>query len=211
MLLNYSGVAVSPEEVARLTFIPDVKGSLQAELLGGTRSFGRIPYVIAPDPQAIIAELKSGHPVLVLQNYGLTSLPYFHYAVVIGITPDKMVVLRSGDNSRLVMSTASFLMSWQRSGSWGMIVLKPGELPGEGESRNYISAVDAYWQTEKELMQLTHMNLHYTAGLMTDWYFSLSQHITCKPGTVMLRRKATGSFWPWMRLMSQLRIIWQIY
>jgi hypothetical protein len=41
---------------------------LQPELLGATRRHGLIPYVLAPDPSALTAELAARRPVLVLQN-----------------------------------------------------------------------------------------------------------------------------------------------
>ena len=67
-------------------------------LIGASRRFGRIPYIIDPRLDALVAELRQGRPVLVLQNYGVESLPVYHYSVVIGVRPDETVILRSSYN-----------------------------------------------------------------------------------------------------------------
>jgi len=144
MLLGASGIAATPDELAPLTYLPERRGSLQLELIGASRRFGRIPYIIDPQLDALVAELRQGRPVLVLQNYGLESLPVYHYSVVIGMRPDETVILRSGTDRRLEMSAASFMMSWKRPGSWGLVVLKPGDLPARPDRVRYLQAVNGY-------------------------------------------------------------------
>lgn len=143
-LLVDSGVDVEPQELVPLVFIPEKKGSLQVELLAAARRYGRIGYVIDPEINGLVAELLAGRPVLVLQNYGLKSLPSYHFAVVIGILPGDKVVLRSGTTRRHVMSMGRFLMSWVRSGSWAMVVLQPGELPENPDVGRYLEAVSSF-------------------------------------------------------------------
>lgn len=143
-LLVDSGVDVEPEELVPLVYIPEKKGSFQVELLAAARRYGRISYVIDPDINGLAAELLAGRPVLVLQNYGLESLPSYHFAVVIGILPGDKVVLRSGSIRRQVMSMGRFLMSWVRSGSWAMVVLQPGELPENPDIERYVEAVSSF-------------------------------------------------------------------
>lgn len=146
MLLGASGKEVRPEALAPITYLPNRKGSLQLDLIGASRKYNRIPYEIKPEISAILAELKNGHPVLVLQNYGLEALPAYHYAVVIGARSDT-VILRSGTTETLYMDTARFLMSWVRAGAWGIILLKPGELPAGLEIGRYVAAVNGYEMT----------------------------------------------------------------
>jgi hypothetical protein len=144
MLLSASGVSVKPDELSPQTYLPGRKGSLQIELLAASRNHGRIPYVIEPDISSLIAELRADRPVLVLQNLGLNILPAYHYAVVIGIlSPDK-IVLRSGTKRRLVVKIDDFLTTWKRTDSWGMIALRPGELPTKPEKNRYLQAVSAF-------------------------------------------------------------------
>lgn len=154
MLLSASGALVHPDDLAPHTYLPGRQGSLQLELVAACRQHNRIPYVIDPDIVSLVAELRAGRPVLVLQNLGLNILPAYHYAVVIGVLPPNNIVLRSGENRRLVMELDHFLVTWKRSNSWGMIVLRPGELPAEPDSVRYLSSVSAF-EVSGNLLQAT--------------------------------------------------------
>jgi len=100
--------------------------------------------VIDPDIFALVAELRAGRPVLVLQNLGLDILPAYQYAVVIGVLPPDNVILRSGGDEKLIIDMGYFLVTWKRSGSWGMVVLKPGELPTNPDPVRYLNAISAF-------------------------------------------------------------------
>lgn len=63
--------------------------------------------------------------------------------VVIGILWDNTIVLRSGKYDRLEMTAAEFWRSWYLAGNWGMVVLRPGELPGNAEPERFVDAVIA--------------------------------------------------------------------
>ena len=96
------------------------------------------------NPEAIIAELEAGRPVLVLHNYGLPSWPRWHYAVVMGYDADKDVfLLRSGIERRVEMRTRRFMVAWHYAGRWAMVVLRPGETAANGDAKTYLeSAAD---------------------------------------------------------------------
>lgn len=144
MLLSYTGISLTPEILYKHTYIPGIQGSLQPELMAASRRSGRIPYTIDANPRALLEELQQDRPILILQNYGLDSMPAYHYAVVIGVDVDGNIILRSGTTERLEMSFTSFLMSWNRPGSWGMIVLRPGELPAHPDRERYLKEVSAF-------------------------------------------------------------------
>ena len=93
---------------------------------------------------ALLSELRAGRPVLVLQNLGLNIFPVYHYAVVIGTLPPDKLVLRSGTTRRLVVDADHFLATWRRADSWGMVVLKPGELPEAPDPVRYLEAVSSF-------------------------------------------------------------------
>ena len=42
-IINYQGTAVVPDEIARLVYIPELKGSLQVEIAAATRQFDFLP------------------------------------------------------------------------------------------------------------------------------------------------------------------------
>ena len=74
----------SADELVAQIYLPERKGSLQPEIIAAVRRYDRVPYRIEPALPALLAELRAGRPVLILQNLGLRSLPRWHYAVVIG-------------------------------------------------------------------------------------------------------------------------------
>jgi hypothetical protein len=126
-VLGAAGVEARPDTLAREVFTPGLGGSLQLELVAAARARGFVPYVIAPELDALFAELLAGRPVLVLQNLRLRSWPAWHYAVVIGADPAaERVILRSGAERRLVEPGAKFLRSWDRADRWGLVLLAPG-------------------------------------------------------------------------------------
>ncbi len=143
-ILVDSGADASLDEVRDIVYLPGRKGSLQAELIAASRAHGRIPYEVDGSLDSLVAELVAGRPVLVLQNLGVQWFPQWHYAVVIGIDPVRQeVILRSGTDARRIMSTRTFLRTWRRGDSWGLVALPPGDLPAGVDKARYFKAVAA--------------------------------------------------------------------
>jgi hypothetical protein len=141
-VLAHSGLAVDADGLVNEVYVEGLRGSLQAELLGATRRHGLIPYVLAPEPGALFAELAAGRPVLVLQNVGLERVPVWHYAVVVGLDRDaERVILRSGTERRRLERTTRFLKTWQRGESWAFVAITPGELPASADAALYVRAL----------------------------------------------------------------------
>ncbi len=144
-VLVQSGVRVTPADLAPLVYIPERRGSLQVELLAATRRYGRLPYVIDPTIHSLVTELQNNRPVLVLQNLGLKNYPIWHYAVVIGYTgKSELFILRSGTTRRRVMPAARFVRTWENANFWGMVVLRPGEMPSRAEPSAYLRATASF-------------------------------------------------------------------
>ncbi len=143
-VLVASGAAVTLDDIVNKVYLPGRQGSLQFELLAAARTEGRLPYPVDGTLWTIWQELEAGRPVLVLQNLGVAAIPRWHYAVVVGIDTEKdEVVLRSGTDERRVTPTRAFLQTWRRGGYWGLVALKPGELPAAVDRARYFKAVAA--------------------------------------------------------------------
>lgn len=143
-ILNSSGVRVTPDALKSQVYIPDRKGSLQIELLAATRSYGRVPYQIETDVADLLEEIRAGRPVLVLQNLGNTHMPIWHYAVVVGyLANSRQFILRSGDQQRHLIKAKKFIRSWQKAGFWGILALRPGEIPASAGADEFIRSVAA--------------------------------------------------------------------
>jgi tetratricopeptide (TPR) repeat protein len=140
-VLAASGIAVDADELVPEVFLPGRKGSLQPELVAAARKRGRLPYIISPNPQALVAQLAAGIPVMVLQKLGAGPWPGWHYAVLVGYdTVSDEFLLRSGTDERLEMSARRFLTTWNRADRWALVTLPPGVLPAEADSTRYMEA-----------------------------------------------------------------------
>lgn len=141
-VLNWGGVSVSPTELAPQVYLPERRGSLQLELIGAARRHGRIPYVLQPQLESLLAEVSSGNPVLILQNLSLPWYPKWHYAVVVGFDLKRdRVILRSGPIERHETPFKVFERTWRRSDYWALVILPPDRLPFTAEEIPYVQAV----------------------------------------------------------------------
>lgn len=141
MLLGSSGVFVIPDMLTAALYIPKRQGALQLEILGTVRRHNRIPYQVRPEIGAVVAELRAGRPVLVLQNLGLRTIPTYHYAVAVGALSDGRIVLRSGSAERLVMELGEFEKTWKLAGSWGIVALQGDEMPADHDIQRFLRAI----------------------------------------------------------------------
>jgi hypothetical protein len=147
-ILSFSGIDVSASSLVPKVYLPDRKGTLQVELIAATRRYGRLPYLLEPSMETLLRQVKHGKPVLVLQNLGVQWIPRWHFSVVVGYDLDKgKLLLRSGQERRYHVDMHIFERTWQRSGYWAFIALKPGELPANGQELQYFHAVADFDKT----------------------------------------------------------------
>jgi len=144
-VLNSQGVEVSPQQLQALVYLPQRKGSLQAEMLAAAAHYGRLAVRIPPSMDSLLLELSSGNPVVVLQNLGIGSLPLWHYAVAIGYDLEKdEIYLRSGRDRRRAYRFRVFLKTWSRSNHWAMVVVSSGTVPVSATEKDYLAAASAF-------------------------------------------------------------------
>jgi len=141
MAISWSGFPIRPEDLVEQDYTPSRQGSLQLAMIATARRHGRLAYEIS-DLESLFPEIAAGYPVIILQNLGISWLPIWHYAVVVGYDAAKeYVILRSGTTSRKVMPFGVFEKTWARSNYWGIIILKPTQLPALTKEKTYLSAV----------------------------------------------------------------------
>jgi tetratricopeptide (TPR) repeat protein len=139
--LGAAGIAADPTALADEVFVPARAGSLQTEILAGARRHGAVATRIPGELDALLRELAAGHPVVVLQNLGLSFVPLWHYAVVVGHDlPRGELLLRSGRTDRERLPLSTFEHTWGRSGFWGFVALPPGEWPATAHAEAAIEA-----------------------------------------------------------------------
>jgi hypothetical protein len=162
--LNWSGLPVSPEDLTDEVFTPARKGSLQTALISSARRHGRIAY-ISIGMDVIFSEVAAGHPVIILQNLGLFWYPVWHYSVVVGYDlPKKFVILRSGTTARKIMPSRVFENTWARSHYWGLLILRPDQLPAMAKKDPFLEAVLGL-----EKARQFHAAIHGYKTALTRW------------------------------------------
>lgn len=143
--LTAAGLTVSPETLIGEVFLPGRQGSLQIEMLAGARRHGAVATLIPGTPEALLREIAAGHPVVVLQNLGLSWIPAWHYAVAVGYDLEAgHLLLRSGRLKRQEMSLRTFEYTWNRSHHWAFVTLPPGRLPATASEQEVTRAVVAF-------------------------------------------------------------------
>lgn len=141
-ILNFAGESATPEQLVDEVYVPARQGSLQPFLLAATRKRGLMPYVRTGDGLvSLIEELRSGKPVLVLQNLGLEQLPNWHYAVVVGWEPSTQTfILRSGNNAEQKRSLKFFEYTWRASNYWSLTAYAPLQTPSMPKRQPWLEA-----------------------------------------------------------------------
>lgn len=147
-LLQAQAIEVSAEELVDAVYIPGLHGSLPQEITATARRYGQLAYHLQPSLTDLLTEVAQGNPVLVYQNLGLSWLPRWHFAVVVGYNlPDKQLILRSGTTRRWRTTLASFERSWSRGDYWALVILSPGDLPASARLTDYLRAARDLEQT----------------------------------------------------------------
>jgi tetratricopeptide (TPR) repeat protein len=140
-VLAAAGLMADPDVLGQQVFLPARTGTLQIEMMAGARRQGAVATRLPPALDALLQEVQAGHPVVVLQNLGLSWAPMWHYAVVVGYDLEaREIVLRSGTTRRAVMPLRTFEHTWQRSGAWAFTALAPGQWPRMADERAIVEA-----------------------------------------------------------------------
>jgi len=141
-VLQAQAIEVSAEQLVDAVYIPALHGSLTQEITAAARRYGLLAYRLQPALEDLLTEVARGNPVLVYQNLGLSWLPKWHFAVVVGYSlPEAELVLRSGTTRRRRTPLATFERTWSRGDYWALVVLPPGDLPATARLTDTLRAV----------------------------------------------------------------------
>jgi len=140
-VLGANGVTVHPDELAAAVYLPGREGALQVEMLAAARRRGFMAVPVDTAPRSLLAQLRRGRPVLVLQNQGLGALPVWHYAVVVGYLPERdRFVLRSGRERREQLGRRRLAATLERAGDWAVVLVAPGASPDSLDPDAFLGA-----------------------------------------------------------------------
>ena len=142
--LANSRVEAPPADLVAQVYLPTRRGSLQVEMQAAPRRYGMVSYRLAPRFEDLLREVAAGNPVVVLQDFGVPPFSVWHYAVVVGYDYRKEeVVLRSGDNQRLILPFGVLEYTWKASDYWALVVMPPDRLAATAGETGYLDAIAA--------------------------------------------------------------------
>jgi hypothetical protein len=145
-----AGARTTPDALVPEVYLPERKGTLQAEMLAAPRRHGLVSYAIAPQLDEVLREVAAGTPVVVLHGYGVWPVKLWHYSVVIGYDrPSGDVILRSGTHERQLMPFAVLEYTWKESNRWAMVVTPPGRIPATADEGPSLEAINAFARVAK--------------------------------------------------------------
>jgi len=165
-VINYRGTPVEPDQIAQMIYVPGLKGSLQIEVEAAARQFEMLPVQLDGKLESLLRELAAGNPIFVLQNLGLDSIPVWHYEVVVGYDlAERVVILRSGVDARVLRSFALFEKTWQRVSAGAYLDAVIGmEQVGRIESAKYAYSTALRRWPDNLLAQTGFGNSAYAMG-----------------------------------------------
>lgn len=208
-MVNFHGQPGEPEDIASQIYVPDLKGSLQEEIIAAARQFNLLPVELDGTLASLLREIASGNPVLVLQNLGFESIPYWHYAIAIGYDlKTETIILRSGTHKRLTRHFSLLERTWQRANNWALVIVPVGVIPVTVSADSYLSSVIDFEQTSD-------INLAHQAYIdaAKKWPSNLSAQIGIGNTAYALKAFAMSesAYHTALQLSPQLGQLWNNY
>ena len=138
----YRGIDTDPARIANMVYVPELQGSLQAEIVSAARQLDLLPVMLDGRLESIMREIDAGNPVFVLQNLGLDSLPSWHYEVVVGYDlARREMIMRSGVHRRVTRDFSVFERTWRRADHWGLVLVSTDSVPVTAAEQAYLDTV----------------------------------------------------------------------
>lgn len=124
-VLNYRGINVSPDEIAKEIFSESARGTLNIDMVLYAQRKGLNAAQYKGNMNDLKKNIDSGHPVIVLIDYGLSLYQVNHFIVVIGYN-EHGVIVNSGKYKGRFISEEDFVNAWKKANFWTLLI-KPDQ------------------------------------------------------------------------------------
>ena len=122
MLANYYGHPVTQDDIASAIYLPEIHGTLTADLAGYAQRFGLWTRQYRGTRADLHQKLSAGIPMIVLGKLGNR----YHYFVVLDYRGDELIV-HSDTRADLHLREDDFLRWWNRADRWTLLVCPPAK------------------------------------------------------------------------------------
>jgi predicted double-glycine peptidase len=124
IVLNFWGIDVTPDDIARDIFSKTARGTLNIDMVLYANRTGLYSAQYEGNVKDLRKNIDSGFPVIVLVDYGFSLYHANHFMVIIGYN-DRGVLADSGRKRNLFILWDDFLKAWKRGGFWTLLIKKP--------------------------------------------------------------------------------------
>ncbi|MBI3399063.1 MAG: C39 family peptidase [Deltaproteobacteria bacterium] len=124
-VMNFYGISVSEQEIAKEIYIPKLNGALGVDMLNYARAKGFNALYYKGNIEEVKKEISSGRPVILFLDLGYSFYPVRHYIVAIGYN-DKTgyLIAHSGAEKDKTFSYREIQTAWEKTG-FGTILIAP--------------------------------------------------------------------------------------
>ena len=144
-MLAGAGAPVAPADLEGRFYGAD--GDPRPLMIDIAHTYGRFAYPIQ-GVEAMQAELVAGHAVLVVENLGVAIKPLWNCAVAVGYRDGGRHVLLNDDGDEARPTARRVLQRlWAETDEWGMVILRPGELPATAAEDRMVAAARGLQRT----------------------------------------------------------------
>lgn len=120
-VLNFWGVAATPEEIAREIYSASARGTLTLDMLLYAQKRGLAARHYRGSWDDLREKIDAGQPLIVLVDNGVLFYQLHHFMVVVGYAEDRLIV-NSGIRERQSLDKERFLKTWEKTNFWTLWV-----------------------------------------------------------------------------------------
>ncbi len=122
-VLNYWGVQITPDDIAKEIFSESARGTLTIDMV----LYAQMKGLKATQYKGNIDDLKknidSNYPVIILVDYGISLYQVNHFMVGLGYN-EHGVIVNSGRNKHKFISEKDFTKVWEKTNYWTLLIKK---------------------------------------------------------------------------------------
>ena len=124
-VLNYWGVAISPEEIAAAIYSKSAKGTLNADMTFFAERQGLEARAFRGSLEDIEERIRTGYPLIALVDYGVGVYQQNHFMVIVGYSDDG-IIANSGRKRLKRIPLGRFLRAWRKADFWILLIHPKG-------------------------------------------------------------------------------------
>jgi len=120
-VLNYWGVDVTPDDIAREIFSESARGTLNIDMVLYAQSKGLQANYYRGNIEDIQRNISCGFPMIVLVDFGFMLYQANHFMVIVGYN-ENSVVVNSGKYQGRLLSWKDFKKAWGKANYWTLFI-----------------------------------------------------------------------------------------